>query len=229
MNISDIGETVRDGSGRAWNPYCTARRPQLDVGMFSGYDLQFYVTDAGFVFELRHNTEPQLGLVRGNKSRVVKGEVYLRTSGGVEVRESDITFHDDGTESLNYPVEVLQTQGRRTDAFIKDLVTHLGLDYWERSVLQAIDTDSHFDGAAYHYDRVSKALSGLALVYARMASNTAASDAVRLLATFKSDGSDVPFFSEENLYEVVGKDDARSLLALIGMLTPSPRINPGDS
>jgi len=39
--------------------------------------------------------------------------------------------------------------------------------------------------------------------------------AVKELSEFCLDGGDVPFFCETTLYELIGKDDARTVLALI--------------
>lgn len=62
--------------------------------------------------------------------------------------------------------------------------------------------------------RLAVALPGLTAVLTRMDATTGAAKAVDDLLTFKLDRErEVPFFSETSLYELLGKDDARSLLS----------------
>lgn len=42
--------------------------------------------------------------------------------------------------------------------------------------------------------------------------------AVSMVRSFCRTGSDIPFFSESELYELVGKEDARTILAIINRL-----------
>lgn len=88
-----------------------------------------------------------------------------------------------------------------------------GVDPWSDGVVGARSQirDSRCETLA---GRLAAALPGLTAVLTRVDATTGATKAVDELLTFKLDRErEVPFFSETSLYELLGKDDARSLLS----------------
>lgn len=93
----------------------------------------------------------------------------------------------------------------------------IGVDPTHPAVEQAIwvATSSSSGPRRPLHDMVASGLCELARVLTVSAANAAAAHHLDELAAFHADGDDAPFFTEATLYDLVGKDSARTLLALL--------------
>jgi hypothetical protein len=76
-------------------------------------------------------------------------------------------------------------------------------------------------------DIVREAIKVLSWAFGLAADREHVEAAYRRLSTWVPEGYDIPFLSEEYLYELLGKEDARTLLALVSNLVNAAGMPPG--
>lgn len=102
----------------------------------------------------------------------------------------------------------------QAQAQVKAIGGLLGLDGEQIMIaeLAASNRDNHVDSVDL---MVAIGLNYLATTLIKRATVVEASRKIAGLATFKRERDEYPFFSEATLYDLIGKDDARSLLARV--------------
>lgn len=108
----------------------------------------------------------------------------------------------------------------------------IGVDPSHPAVEQAIWQTTSSAGTGTHrplHEMVASGLCELARVLTVSAANTAAARHLDKLAAFHADTDEAPFFTEATLYDLVGKDTARTLLSLVASAQRSMGAAPAGS
>lgn len=108
---------------------------------------------------------------------------------------------------------------QQAEKIVGDVAEILGFDRWDDLVLSARSAATDREQRTHSVDKmVSVGLSHLALTLATRSAVKEASQVAAEMLTFKCDQHEHPFFTEATLYELLGKEDARTVLHYVKAL-----------
>lgn len=121
----------------------------------------------------------------------------------------------DGDEVRPVPHLRLMSMREQADERLIAIGESLGFKRWDDAILDALDAANRRTRVEHVDARVARGMSILTEALTRRAATPQLATALGNLMSFTRDTDDVEFFTEATLYELIGKDDARTLLALI--------------
>ena len=107
-----------------------------------------------------------------------------------------------------YPLHAVQ----QAEDAMEGLLAVVDLDRWSSGPSEAVHVERN-SRAATHEGRLADALPALTALLVRRDAAAAAETAVARLTHFTAEGAPYPLFTEGSLYDLLGKDDARTILA----------------